>query len=94
MTYTQILNKLNEYEEAKEHEKYEGLPSSEERRLFYVVLTRSKNMVFLSVPNLDILRPSNFISDLLNTSKDKLEFVKVPNLFEIWSENQCSECGD
>ncbi len=91
--YAQILNKLNEYEEEKEHEKYEGLPSSEERRLFYVALTRSKNIVFLSVPNLDFLKPSNFIMDLLSSSKDKLEFVNVPNLFEIQPEMTCPECG-
>lgn len=90
--YVSIINKLNEYEEEKEHEKYEGLPSSEERRLFYVALTRAKKNVFLSAPNMFTLSHSRFIDDLICDSEKDVENIEVPKLYENKNEI-CPECG-
>lgn len=90
--YVSIINKLNEYEEEKEHEKYEGLPSSEERRLFYVALTRAKKNVFLSAPNMFTLNRSRFIDDLMIDSENALENIEIPKLYENKTEI-CPECG-
>ena len=84
-----ILSKFNQFEEEKEHEKYEGLPSSEERRLFYVALTRSKNIVFVSVPNLKTLAPSIFIDDI---KTEALEYVYIEKLYNN-TYLTCPECG-
>lgn len=47
----------------------------EERRLFYVGLTRTKKNVYLFVP---IKRPSTFIKELLKNYKNKIEVIKTP----------------
>lgn len=92
--YLNIINKLNEYEEEKEHEKYEGLPNSEERRLFYVALTRSKNNVFLSIPaNHPYIKASIFIKDLLYESKSYIQTFEVNKLYEIPAKDKCPICG-
>lgn len=68
---------------------------AEERRLFYVALTRTKNRVFIVTPE---KRPSDFIKELLNDSKS------YPNVMlkgELKAElttikvikNQCPICG-
>jgi len=92
--YLNIINKLNEYEEEKEHEKYEGLPSSEERRLFYVALTRTKNNVFLSVPNNHkYIKESIFVTDLYNKNKEYIHTYNVDRMYEIPEEERCPICG-
>ena len=45
-------------------------PFSEERRLFYVALTRTKNDVYLLVPENN---PSIFVEELINKHKNKIE---------------------
>ena len=68
---------------------------AEERRLFYVALTRTKNRVYIITPQ---RRPSTFIKELLANPK------KYPNV-ELWGElktdlstrenikNRCPVCG-
>ena len=46
----------------------------EERRLFYVALTRSKNYVFLFV---DKNNPSIFIKEILKESKNNIEVLDL-----------------
>ena len=46
----------------------------EERRLFYVGLTRAKKNVYLFVPK---KRPSSFIKELLKNYKNKIEVIKT-----------------
>ena len=48
-------------------------PYSEERRLFYVALTRTKNYVYLLVPN----KKSNFIKELERCYKKDIEILKI-----------------
>lgn len=48
-------------------------PYDEERRLFYVALTRTKNKVYLLTPNKN---KSIFVEELENTYKDKIEYLK------------------
>ena len=91
--FINILSKMNEYEEEKEHEIYEGLPNSEERRLFYVALTRTKNSVFISAPNLNTLQPSIFIDDLHKQNDDKINVVNVPSLYTFKNCETCNICG-
>ena len=90
--YISIISKLNEYEEEKEHERYDGLPNSEERRLFYVALTRSKNIVFLSAPNLDGINYSPFIDDLVDGSCENLEFIEVGQYYKSSKCIICPNC--
>lgn len=47
-------------------------PYEEERRLFYVALTRTKNNVYLFVPNKN---PSIFVKELVNNYKKYIEFI-------------------
>lgn len=48
-------------------------PYDEERRLFYVALTRTKNKVYLFTP----LNSSIFVNELIEDYKDKIEFRKI-----------------
>lgn len=48
-------------------------PFDEERRLFYVALTRTKNRVFLLIPKKNI---SPFITELEENYKSKIEYIK------------------
>lgn len=50
-------------------------PYDEERRLFYVALTRTKNKVYLFTP----INSSSFVNELIDDYKDKLE-IKPLNL--------------
>jgi len=49
-------------------------PFDEERRLFYVALTRSKNNVYILVPKNN---PSVFINELIMNYKSKIEIIKL-----------------
>ena len=51
----------------------EKFPYSEERRLFYVALTRTKNNVYLLVPKQN---ESIFVKELIKDYKNKLEIIK------------------
>ena len=42
------------------------IPFEEERRLFYVALTRTKGKVYILVPNLPITKRSDFIMEIRN----------------------------
>ena len=63
----------------KNKEKYKY---AEERRLFYVALTRTKNSIYL------VLRKDNksiFVSELINDFKDYIEYIKIKFfLFKIY----------
>jgi len=61
----QILNFVNN--------SYEKFPYSEERRLFYVALTRTKNYVYLLTPNKN---KSIFVNELLMFNKKLIKQVK------------------
>ena len=91
--FINILSKMNEYEEEKEHEVYEGLPNSEERRLFYVALTRTKNSIFISTPNLENLKGTIFLEDLHKQNNDKINIVNVPQLYKFYNVETCQSCG-
>ena len=52
---------------------YEKYPYAEERRLFYVALTRTKNDVYLLVPKKD---KSIFVLELLRDFRKKIEIIK------------------
>ena len=54
--------------------KFEKFPYSEERRLFYVALTRTKNNVYLLVPEQN---ESIFVKELIKTNKNKIEIMKT-----------------
>lgn len=91
--YVAVLNKFNEYSEEKEHEKYDSLLSSEERRLFYVALTRTKNIVFLSTPTEDIMKWSPFVKELINNSKDQIRVIEVSETYVVDEDQACPKCG-
>lgn len=52
----------------------ENLKFSEERRLFYVALTRSKNNVYLLVNK---NKPSQFIKEIINDYPTKIEILRI-----------------
>jgi len=52
---------------------FEKYPYNEERRLFYVALTRTKNKVFLLVPKSN---PSVFVKELLSCYSSKIKVWK------------------
>ena len=52
--------------------KEDNYPYSEERRLFYVALTRTKNNVYMFV---DKNNESIFVKELINNSKEYIEFI-------------------
>lgn len=91
--YIKIIQKMNEYEEEKEHERYEGLPNSEERRLFYVALTRTKNSVFISAPDNGWTHPSKFIDDIMAEDKPKIRNYYVNELYEFDEAMKCPFCN-
>lgn len=55
------------------HDNKESYPFAEERRLFYVALTRTKNITYLLVPNNNY---SRFIDDLYELTKNKNNVAK------------------
>ena len=52
----------------------EGIPFAEERRLFYVALTRTKNHVYLIAPK-DANKRSEFVDEIAKIVKDKSELL-------------------
>lgn len=76
--------------------KDESFDFSEERRLFYVALTRTRNRVFILTPHNN---PSTFVLELMNDFKDKINIHEEE--FEIKREvtlltkkrTKCPVCG-
>lgn len=76
--------------------KDESFDFSEERRLFYVALTRTRNRVFILTPHNN---PSTFVLELMNDFKDKINIHEEE--FEIKKEvtllskkrTKCPVCG-
>jgi len=70
--------------------KSEGYDFAEERRLFYVAMTRAKHKVYLLA---DILRPSRFVTELLKNNypiaKDEFGYA-AEELFA--SQVHCAQC--
>lgn len=65
------------------------IPFAEERRLFYVALTRTKNRVFIATPK---FRPSRFIVELIkdfNIPHPEEMNMKTVDLFNL----RCPECN-
>ena len=62
----------------------EGHPNAEERRLFYVAITRAKRRVFLLA---DGGPPSPFVRELINDGYDITVFGRVPE-----NETRCPRC--
>ncbi len=65
-----------------------SMPFAEERRLFYVALTRTKNRVYLMAPK---TRPSRFLVELINDYNlrhDEMN-MEVSDLFSL----RCPVCG-
>lgn len=65
---------------------------AEERRLFYVALTRTKNRIYIATPQ---ERPSEFIVELINEYKNVYlhgEINKKQNI-NFGSNKQCPVCG-
>lgn len=52
----------------------ENYPYGEERRLFYVALTRTKNYVYLLA---SLIKPSIFVKELLKYNKQEIEIIKM-----------------
>ena len=76
-------------------EKDDSIDYAEERRLFYVALTRTKNRVYIAVPE---DRPSRFITELLNEKEyNNIERIGNINLDNISLEDKnirkCPHCG-
>lgn len=65
-------------------ESNDSYPFAEERRLFYVALTRTKNLVYLLVPNNNY---SRFIDDLHQITKSKESIAK-----DLKSVVNCPKC--
>ena len=55
----------------------EKYPYEEERRLFYVALTRTKNEIYLIIPPKN---PSIFIKEILKNNQKYIEFINFNNL--------------
>ena len=53
---------------------YDTFPFEEERRLFYVALTRTKNYCYLFVPKDN---PSIFVSELIKNYKEYISFIHL-----------------
>ena len=53
---------------------YDAFPFEEERRLFYVALTRTKNYCYLFVPKDN---PSIFVSELIKNYKEYISFISL-----------------
>jgi DNA helicase-4 len=70
----------------------DGYPHSEERRLFYVAMTRARQAVFLCAP---VNRPSTFVTELIDN-----EYPMVRHIASLededtrsFSEDKCVLCG-
>ena len=67
----------------------QSMPFAEERRLFYVAMTRTKNRVYIATPK---SRPSRFLVELIkdyNLPHDDEINMQVVNLFNL----RCPNCG-
>ena len=64
----------SEFEKWVERASHEELSDAyeEERRLFYVALTRTRNYIYLLVPKND---PSIFIKELIKDNKKDIEII-------------------
>jgi DNA helicase-4 len=82
------LNNLSELQ-GPPHYEDTSVPFAEERRLFYVALTRTKNRVYIAAP---MSRPSQFLVELIQThslpnpEQVNLGFIDVFRL-------RCPSCG-
>ena len=65
--------------------KGDDFEDAEERRLFYVALTRTKSTIFLLS---DMYNKSTFIKELIEDNKDKIYFLNDPKI----KLEHCSEC--
>lgn len=67
----------------------QSMPFAEERRLFYVAMTRTKNKVYIAAPK---NRPSRFLVELIkdyHLPHDKNINMQVVDLFTL----RCPKCG-
>jgi len=68
-----------------------SIPFAEERRLFYVAMTRTKNRLIVLVPK---NRPSRFIVELINDHNIRNDDVSTVVRDESWKfELRCPNCG-
>lgn len=67
--------------------KEEEMLFEEERRLFYVALTRTKNYVYLLTP---LINPSQFILEIMNDSRVYVSNQKIKKLSK---RKVCPKCG-
>ena len=61
--------------------------------MFYVALTRSKNHVFLSIPNNEYINPSIFVKDIKEKNLKYIEVNDVQSIYQVALPNKCSNCG-
>lgn len=66
---------------------YDEFPFAEERRLFYVALTRTKYRTYLLVPD---NRPSAFAKELIE--KQHIPYQPIGNIQSITNHPQCPKC--
>ena len=71
----------------------EKFEHAEERRLFYVALTRARYKVFLLVNNNN---PSRFVSEIIEDAGDSVELFSATKdkIFKITQSQICPECKD
>lgn len=67
----------------------DGYPYSEERRLFYVAITRTRNSTYLVTPDKS---QSAFISELIKTFKIEYEFNNTNGEKSVKSYPTCPKC--
>lgn len=70
------------------HEDY-TVPFAEERRLFYVAMTRTKNKVYMVTPN---ARPSQFVMELIRDYNIPHDESIEPNA-TLYNDLRCPICG-
>lgn len=66
-----------------------SMPFAEERRLFYVALTRTKNRVYIAAP---LYRPSRFLIELIQDYKLPHPEEMNISMFDVF-RIKCPECG-
>jgi len=73
-------------------EEEKNIQFAEERRLFYVALTRTSNKVYIIAP---IRKPSRFLKELKNDFAEYIDLPGESNIDpeEIDSDIRCPECG-
>jgi len=68
-----------------------SVPFAEERRLFYVAITRTKNRVYIMTP---ICRPSQFVLELIDRYNLKCEMeLNKGRTASIGAKIRCPQCG-